>query len=135
MTSASASPIARPDETALRATIEQLAKLERLPCSPGEHDAAYIIADRLRDLGCPARVEEEPAYGSYAWPVGAMTGLATVSGLLAGTGRGRERGRARGRRLAGVLGGALATAGLADEISYGSQFARKVLSPRRTAYN
>lgn len=118
----------RPDVADLRATIEELAKLDRLPCSPGEHEAARIIADRLRDLGCEARVEEEPAYGSYAWPVGALTGLATVSGLLAGS-------RRRGRRLAGILGGAVAAAGIADEISYGRQFARRALSPRRTASN
>ena len=110
----------------LRATIERLAPIERLPCSEGEHAAAYLIADRLRELGCEVRVEAEPAYGSYAWPVGALSALAAVGGLL---------GKGAGGRLAGTAGGAVAAAALADEISYGRQYARRIVSPRRTAYN
>jgi hypothetical protein len=131
------------DRAVLRDTIERLAPIQRLPCSDGEREAAHLIAARLRDLGCAARVEEEPAYGSYAWPVGALTGLAAISGLIAGRrtpGKG-PRGNLRRdlaagvRRMAGVAGGALAVGGLADEISYGKQHARRILSPRRTAFN
>jgi Peptidase family M28 len=117
--------IPRPDTADLRAIIERLAPLERLPCSAGEREAAELIADRLWTLGHTADVEEEPAYGSYAWPVGAMTALAAVGGFAAG----------RGHRLLGTLGGALAAAAIADDISYGRQLARRVLSPRRTTCN
>lgn len=118
------SPAARPAESALRATIEELAAIQRLPCSPGEREAAHLIAHRLRMLGCLAQVEEETAFGSYAWPVGALAGLGVAAGLAG----------ARSRAL-GALGGAVAAFGLADEISYGRQLARKVVSPRRTACN
>ncbi|WP_433336319.1 M28 family metallopeptidase [Spirillospora sp. CA-294931] len=117
-------PVARPDETALRATVERLAVIERAPCSPGEREAAHLVADRLRALGAAASVEEVPAYGSYARPVGALTGLATAAGLAGGR-----------WRAFGAVAGAVATAALVDEISYGRQLARKVLSRRRTACN
>ncbi|MFI0349306.1 M28 family peptidase [Actinomadura sp. 9N407] len=118
------SPVARPDEAALRATVERLAAIERPPCSPGEREAAHLIADRLRAAGAAAEVEEVPAYGSYARPVGALAGLA----VLAGTAGGRVR-------ALGALGGAVAAAGIADEVSCGRQYARAVLSARRTACN
>jgi hypothetical protein len=118
------SPMSRPGEDSLRATVERLAGIERLPCSPGEREAAHLIADRLVSLGHRARVEEEPAYGSYAWPVGALTGLATLAGLAGGR-----------SRVAGAALGALTTAALADEMSYGRQVARQVMSRRRTACN
>ncbi|HEY7483118.1 MAG TPA: M28 family peptidase [Streptosporangiaceae bacterium] len=115
------------ERAALRETIERLAPIQRLPCSEGEREAALLISDRLRDLGCTTRVEEEPAYGSYAWPVGALSALAAVSGLIGGG--------SRPGRLAGALGGAMAVGAIADEISYGRQYARRAVSPRRTAYN
>ncbi|MFG2002790.1 M28 family peptidase [Spirillospora sp. NPDC048911] len=118
------SPVARPAEEALRATIERLAAIERPPCSPGEREAAHLIADRLHALGHSAKVQDVPAYGSYAWPVGALAALSTLTGLT-------------GKRLrwTGTFAGAMLTAALADEISYGRQFARTMLSRRRTACN
>ncbi|GAA2586917.1 M28 family peptidase [Actinomadura fulvescens] len=118
------SPVARPAEETLRATVERLAAIERPPCSPGEREAAHLIADRLNALGHTAHVQEVPAYGSYAWPVGVIAALSTLAGLT-------------GKRLrwTGTLAGAVLTAALADEISYGRQFARTVLSSRRTACN
>lgn len=124
---ATPAPALRPAEADLRATIDQLVHLDRLPCSAGEREAAGLIAERLRELGHPTAVEEEPAYGSYAWPVGAMTALAAASGIVAG--------RGKGRRLVGTLGGALAAAAIADDISYGRQATRNLLSPRRTTCN
>ncbi|SEG10356.1 Peptidase family M28 [Thermomonospora echinospora] len=114
----------RPDEYRLRATVEELATIERPPCSAGEREAAHLIAHRLRMLGCRARVEEEPAFGSYARPVGALAALGALAGLAGG----------RSRTL-GVLGGTLAAAGLADEVSYGRQLARRVVSRRLSACN
>ncbi|MEU6037530.1 M28 family peptidase [Actinomadura sp. NPDC047616] len=118
------SPVVPPDEAALRATVERLAAVERPPCSPGEREVAHLIADRLRALGAVARVEEVPAYGSYAWPVGALAGLAALAGVAGG----------RSRAL-GTLGGAVAAAGLVDEIDYGRHVARTLLGRRRTACN
>ena len=121
-----AAPEGADPRAGLRATIERLAPIERLPCSAGERTAASLIAARLRELGCAARVETEPAYASYARPVGALSALAAVSGLLGDRFAGR---------LAGTAGGAAAAAALADEISYGRQYARRIVSPRRTAFN
>ncbi|ACY97319.1 MULTISPECIES: M28 family metallopeptidase [Thermomonospora] len=116
--------VPRPAESGLRATVEELAAIERPPCSPGERRAAHLIARRLRALGCRAEVEEEPAFSSYARPVGALA----VLGALAGLAGGRSP-------VLGTLGGAVAAAGLADEISYGRQLARRVVDRRRTACN
>lgn len=115
----------RPDEASLRATVERLAFPGRGPTSQGEEEAAHWIAGRISALGWPARVEEEAATGSYAWPVAALCALAAAGGLAAG----------RGRRLAGVLAGLTATAGIADDVSCGPQLTRRMVSPRRTAYN
>lgn len=119
----------RSDVAALRATVEQLAPIGRLPCSAGEREAAQIIAARLSSLGLVARVEEERAYGSYAWPVGALAGTAAVAGLLSG------RAGTRLGRVVAAVGGAAMAAGIADEISYGRRLARRIVSPGRTTCN
>jgi Peptidase family M28 len=117
----------RPDEAGLRAVIEELAAIERAPASPGEREAAHIIAGRIRALGLNAEVEDEPAFGSYAWPVGAASAAAAGAGLAA------RRGPLG--RLIGFAGGALAAAGIVDEISLGRQAIRRLISPRRTTCN
>lgn len=119
------SALPRPDEASLRATVERLAFPGRGPTSQGEEEAARWIAGRISALGWTARVEEEEATASYAWPVAALCALAAAGGLAA----------ERGRRLTGTLAGLTATAGIADDISCGPQVARRVLSPRRTTYN
>ncbi|MDI2129559.1 M28 family peptidase [Yinghuangia seranimata] len=119
--------VRRPTDAELRKVIEPLALLDRLPTSPGEHEAAERIAERLAEAGARAVVEREPAYPSYARPIGALTAAATAAGLL--TAR-------RGRSLLGAAVGALAVAGIADDISYRRQYARRLLSGhRRTAAN
>ncbi|OPC84272.1 peptidase M28 [Embleya scabrispora] len=116
----------RPTEAELRAVIEPLAEIERLPTSAGEREAAHRIADLLRTLGATdAAVEEEPAYTSYARPIGTLTALATAAGLLAGR-----------SRLAATAVAAAATLGIADDISYRHQYARRALGGRRrSAHN
>lgn len=120
-----ATTLPRPDEAGLRATVERLAFPGRGPTSQGEEEAARWIAGRISALGWPARVEEEEATASYAWPVAALCTLAAAGGLAAG----------RGRRLAGLLAGLAATAGIADDVSCGPQLVRRVFSARRTAFN
>jgi Peptidase family M28 len=103
------------DEKTLRAVIERLAPIDRLPTSAGEHEAAAIVRDLLADRGCTAEVEQVPAYRSYAWPIGVLSALGAASALFAG----------RGLRAAGVLGGALAAAGIADDITGSRMLCRR----------
>jgi Peptidase family M28 len=103
----------------LRATVEHLASFERPSASEGERRAAEWIRDRLEAEGVAARVEEEPAVGSLALPLG----LLSAAGVVAALG---------GRRLAPL--GLLAAAALADDVSGGPQLFRRLL-PHRTTYN
>ncbi|MGE5290544.1 MAG: M28 family metallopeptidase [Micromonosporaceae bacterium] len=119
--------VSRPGEAGLRAVVEELAVIERAPASPGEREAAHIIAGKMRALGLRAEVEDEAAFGSYAWPVGAASAAAAGAGLA---GRRGPLGR-----LIGFAGGALSAAGIADEISLGRQAIRRLVSPRRTTCN
>jgi len=116
----------RPDEAELRGVITPLAAIDRLPTSPGEREAAHRIAALLRELGAhDAAVEEEPAYTSYARPVGTLTAIATAAGLLG-----------RRRRAAAFLFAGAAALGIADDITYRRQYARRALGGRRrTAHN
>ena len=115
----------RPTVDAMRATIEPLAEIPRLPASPGERVAAEWIAKRLGDLGWPVDLEEERGFASYAWPIGVMTAAAAVAGLTAG----------RGYRTVGAVVGALAAAGIADDVSNGRRFHRPLLARRRPVWN
>ncbi|HKB29320.1 MAG TPA: M28 family peptidase [Streptosporangiaceae bacterium] len=140
-----AASISRPDEADLRAVIEELADIDRAPASPGEREAAHLIAGRFQGSGLRVEVEDEPAFGSYAWPVGVAAAAAAAAGVMAGyrpqrTDAGRRGSRSGSlpgslRRAAGTLGGALAAAGIADEISLGRQAIRRLISPRRTTCN
>ena len=73
------------DSARLRATVEHLASFDRPSASDGERRAAEWISGELEALGVPARVEEEPAVGSMAIPLG----LLSAAGALAGLGRRR----------------------------------------------
>lgn len=108
--------------------ISALAAIPRLPASAGEREAAYLIRERLEAAGCAARVEEAPAYSSYARPVGLLTAAGVVAGLLAGR-------RSRWARVAGTALGAVAAAGIVDDISGGQQVARRLLMRQATTTN
>ena len=111
-----------PPETArLRAAVEHLAAIERPSASDGERRAAEWIRDRLREHGADARIEEEPAHGTYWVPLGLMSAAAAIAGLA-------------GRRRAAVLIGAAAAAGIADDVSAGPHLFRRLL-PHRPTYN
>lgn len=121
--------------------IESLAAISRLPASDGERAAAELIRGRFEAAGCAARIEEVPAYPSYARPIGALCGAAAVAGLLAGrreaAGRPTRRaaGRHRAGRVAGALVGAAAACGIVDDITGGSHLARRLLMRPRTTTN
>jgi len=79
---------------------------------------------RFEALGAEARIEAEPAHGTYWWPLGIGAALGALGGILG----------LRGRRL---LGGALAgaaAAGMASDFPPGKRLLRRLL-PRRTTYN
>jgi hypothetical protein len=100
----------------LRSVIEELAVIPRLPTSEGERAAALLIRDRLAGHGCRATVEEVSAYGSYAWPIGALSAVGVIS-AIAGL---------RGHRVVGTIGGAAAAAGIVDDITGGAMVCRRV---------
>ena len=100
-----------------RRIVEFLASFERESASPGERRAAEWIADELRAAGVDARVEEERAHGTFWWPIGMLSALAAVGGVL------------RSRLL-----GAIAFAGLWEELQIRSRVTRRLL-PKRPTYN
>src|SRR5574341_554284 len=117
--------LAGPDEGALRAVVQQLAPIRRLPTSDGERVAAHLLAERLQHLGCEVAVQEVPARGSYAWPIGLLCAAGAACGLIAG----------RGGRAVGAIGGVVAAAAIADDICGGARLFRRAVTPQRTAWN
>jgi hypothetical protein len=108
----------------LKSWLEELERIERPSASEGERRAAEWLVERFAELGAEARIEAEPAHGTYWWPLGLGAALGAIGGLLA----------LRGRRL---LGGALAAAaagGMASDFPPGKRRLRRAL-PRRTTYN
>src|SRR4051794_29262047 len=71
----------RPDPERLRATVERLEGPERPPASPGERAAAAWIRTRFDALGAPARIEAEPAVGSFPLPIGLLSAIGAAAGL------------------------------------------------------
>ena len=111
-----------PDVQHLREVVETLERLERPSASEGEREAAEWIRARFASFGIPARVEVEPAHGTYWWPLGLLSGAAGLAGL------------GRGHRAVAALTGALAAAGIADDVSGGPHLVRRLL-PKRPTYN
>ncbi len=109
--------------------VHELAAFERPSASAGERRAAEWIAERLNELGCPARIEEERAHGGYWWPLAAVNAVGAAGGVLGL----RHRGRL-GRVGAALAGAAAATAAWDDITGRGFRF-RWALFPRRTTWN
>lgn len=112
------------DVSKLRSWLEQLERIERPSASEGERRAAEWLVERFGELGAEARIEAEPAHGTYWWPLGIGAALGALGGILA----------LRGRRLLGALLGAGAAAGMASDFPPGKRHMRRLL-PRRTTYN
>lgn len=112
------------DKIRLRSWLEELERIERPSASEGERRAAEWLVERFAELGAEARIEAEPAHGTYWWPLGTGAALGALGGILG----------LRGRRL---LGGALAgaaAAGMASDYPPGKRLLRRGL-PRHTTYN
>jgi hypothetical protein len=100
---------ATPTEDALYADVLALADLDRLPCSPGEAEAAERIANRLRASGARhVVIEEEEIHGTYYTPLGVLTGVAAAGGTAL---------LAAGRRRLGGLAAAVAAAGIWEDLT------------------
>lgn len=113
-------------EATVREVCEQLAPLERAPCSPGEREAAQWIAERLRAAGVQqVELEDEPSWGPFP-PTIAALGAAGVlgAGLVLS-----------GRRALGALLGIVSAAGVLDEAENGPRLARRLLRRRKTTVN
>jgi hypothetical protein len=108
-------------EDALRERVERLAALDRGSCSPGEREAAALLADELEGLGGSVSVEPERVHGTYWWPTAITSAVAALAGL-------------RGGRSAGAAA-LVATFAAADDIRPGLRLLRRVLLPKRSTQN
>jgi peptidase M28-like protein len=112
------------DRKWLRERLEELERIERPSASEGERRAAEWLVARFAELGAEARIEAEPAHGTYWWPLGIGAMLGALGGLAA----------LRGKRLLGAALGAIGAAGIADDFPPRQRRLRRLL-PTRTTYN
>ncbi|HEY5943802.1 MAG TPA: M28 family peptidase [Solirubrobacterales bacterium] len=108
----------------LRERLEELEQIERPSASDGERRAAEWLVGQFADLGAEARIEAEPAHGTYWWPLGIGAGLGAIAAIAA----------LRGRRPLGALLATVGAAGMADDFPPGKRRMRRLL-PERTTYN
>jgi hypothetical protein len=116
--------MATADKGRLRGWLEELERIERPSASEGERRAAEWLVARFAELGAEARIEAEPAHGTYWWPLGIGAGLGALGGIAA----------LRGKRVRGAALAAAAAAGMASDYPPGKRVLRRLL-PRRTTYN
>ncbi len=108
----------------MREWLEELEQIHRPSASEGERRAAEWLVERFAELGAEARIEAEPAHGTYWWPLGIGAALGAIGALAT----------LRGRRLLGGALGAIGAAGMASDYPPGRRWLRRLL-PRRTTYN
>ena len=108
-------------ESELRERVVRWAAIERGSASPGEHEAAALIAEELRSYGLEVRTEHEQAHGGFWWPIGIPTALAAVAGFAGGA-------------LAAVFG-LFSAAAVADDVNCEHHWFRRRFLPRRTTHN
>ncbi len=103
--------------------VRELASFERPSASEGERRAAEWLKGELERAGArDARLEAERAHGGYWWPLGLLNAAALAA---AATGR---------RRLA-TLAGAIAAAGIYDDVGGGRLWFRRRALRSRTTHN
>jgi hypothetical protein len=112
------------DKGRLRSWLEELERIDRPSASEGERRAAEWLVGRFGELGAAARIEAEPAHGTYWWPLGIGAALGALGGILS----------LRGRRLLGGALASVAATGIASDFPPGKRLIRRLL-PRRTTYN
>ena len=110
----------------LREVVEEMAVIERPPCSPGERQAAEWLATRLGDVpGVEVALEDEPSWGIFAPTVTGLGALGMAAAALT----------LRGRRSLGGLLAAGALAGIVDEAQNGPRLLRRLVRRRRATVN
>jgi hypothetical protein len=114
-----------PTQAALHADVTALSAIDRLPCSPGEAEAARWIADRMRAAGARVVVDEETVHGTYFTPLGVLNGVGAAAGVAALLGR---------RRLAGLAATA-AAAGIWQDLTGGRHRTLRRFLKRQTTTN
>ncbi len=112
------------DQGELRGWLEELEQIDRPSASEGERRAAEWIVERFAELGAEARIEAEPAHGTFWWPLGIGAVLGALGGFAA----------LRGRRILGTGLGAIGAAGIAAVFPPGKRPLRRLLR-KRTTYN
>lgn len=124
------------DQGWLRERLEELERIDRPSASDGEREAAEWIVRQLSLLGADARVETEPAHGTYWWPLGIGAALGLAGSLLIRSSRPRRRsGRPRPwRRLLGGLLGLAGVGAIATDFPPRSRPLRRLL-PKRETHN
>ncbi|HEX3324191.1 MAG TPA: hypothetical protein VHR65_03500, partial [Solirubrobacterales bacterium] len=70
-------------EKELREWLEELERIERPSASEGERRAAEWLVSRFAERGAEARIEAEPAHGTYWWPLGTGAGLGALGAVAA----------------------------------------------------
>lgn len=108
----------------LRERLEELERIERPSASDGERRAAEWLVTQFAELGAEARIEAEPANGTFWWSLGLGALLGALGAALA----------LRGRRVLGALLGMVGAAGIVDDFPPHGRRLRRLL-PRRTTYN
>jgi hypothetical protein len=108
----------------MRERLEELESIHRPSASAGEREAAEWLVRRFAELGVEARIEAEPAHGTYWWPLGIGAAAGALGGLAA----------LRGKRALGLALGAAGAAGIADDFPPGQRRLRRLL-PARETYN
>jgi Peptidase family M28 len=115
-----------PTEAALHADVAHLAALDRLPCSPGEAEAAAWIADRLRAAGADrVRVDEELVHGTYFTPLGVLNAVGALGGIAV----------LGGRRVVGGVAAAAAATGLWQDLTGARKRTLRRFLKRQTTTN
>ncbi len=89
-----------------RRLLDELCAIERPSASPGERRAAEWLVGELGKLGIQARIESEPAHGTFWWPLGIAAGAAFLAGAAA----------LRGHRLVGTALAAAAGVAAVDDL-------------------
>ncbi|HMJ33253.1 MAG TPA: M28 family peptidase [Baekduia sp.] len=112
-------------EAALHADVAALSALDRLPCSAGEAEAAQWIAERLQACGARVAVDEETVHGTYFTPLGVLNGVGAAGGVAVLT----------GRRGLGTVLGALAAAGIWQDLTGGRKRTLRRFLKRQTTTN
>jgi hypothetical protein len=108
----------------MRNRLRELERIDRPSASAGEREAAEWLVAQFGELGVQARIETEPAHGTYWWPLGVGAAAGALGGLAS----------LRGQRLAGVALGALGAAGIAADFPPGKRPLRRLL-PRGQTHN